>query len=376
MGVRRRHRRRRRAGDVDGGPRDRLLRAGCRGRTCAPALHARPVHPLHGDRGPPVPLVSIAAALTLQPALLSLFGRPGLGRAELGLPFPAFPWRRLASWVVRRRVPVLVLSAAVLVGAAIPALSLRLTPGSISGHPPSLESVRGFDLLRERVAAGAVTPTEIVIDAGSQSRDARSRAQAERCPVPRPRGAAGRERSGEPRTSTAPAATAASSRRPPRVRRAADAAFRPAPARRLTSRAAASDRRRACTSAGFRRRASTSSTARTARCPWLVLAVLVVTFFVLLRAFRSLVLPLKAVVLNVLTVRRRLRRWAWRARLRPRSTAGSRSSSSRRSSGCRWTTRSSSCRACARRGIETGDNKRAVARGLERTGRVDHGGRR
>ena len=36
--------------------------------------------------------------------------------------------------------------------------------------------------------------------------------------------------------------------------------------------------------------------------PWLVLAVLSVTFLILLRAFRSIVLPLKAVVLNVLTV--------------------------------------------------------------------------
>ena len=60
-----------------------------------------------------IPVVSIAAALTLQPALLSLLGRPGRpGRA--GLPFPAFPWPRLASWIMRRRVPLLVLSAAVL----------------------------------------------------------------------------------------------------------------------------------------------------------------------------------------------------------------------------------------------------------------------
>jgi RND superfamily putative drug exporter len=36
--------------------------------------------------------------------------------------------------------------------------------------------------------------------------------------------------------------------------------------------------------------------------PWLVLGVLALTYLVLLRAFRSLVLPLKAIVLNVLTV--------------------------------------------------------------------------
>ncbi len=36
--------------------------------------------------------------------------------------------------------------------------------------------------------------------------------------------------------------------------------------------------------------------------PWLVVAVLVITYFVLLRAFRSVVLPLKAVLLNLLSV--------------------------------------------------------------------------
>jgi RND superfamily putative drug exporter len=36
--------------------------------------------------------------------------------------------------------------------------------------------------------------------------------------------------------------------------------------------------------------------------PWLVLAVLVLTYFLLMRAFRSVVLPLKAVLLNLLAV--------------------------------------------------------------------------
>ena len=36
--------------------------------------------------------------------------------------------------------------------------------------------------------------------------------------------------------------------------------------------------------------------------PWLVLAVIVLTYFLLLRAFRSLILPLKAIVLNVLSI--------------------------------------------------------------------------
>src|SRR5262249_20322940 len=36
--------------------------------------------------------------------------------------------------------------------------------------------------------------------------------------------------------------------------------------------------------------------------PWIVLAVLVLTYFLLLRAFRSVVLPLKAIILNCLSI--------------------------------------------------------------------------
>src|SRR4029450_2839352 len=36
--------------------------------------------------------------------------------------------------------------------------------------------------------------------------------------------------------------------------------------------------------------------------PWLVLAVLVLTYVLLVRAFRSLLLPLKAIVLNLLSI--------------------------------------------------------------------------
>ena len=48
--------------------------------------------------------------------------------------------------------------------------------------------------------------------------------------------------------------------------------------------------------------ASTSSTSAYSAFPWLVLAVLVITYLLLLRAFRSVFLPLKAVIMNLLSV--------------------------------------------------------------------------
>ena len=94
-----------------------------------------------GFAGLVVPLVSIVAALTLQPALLSLLGRRGMWRARLlrlrskSTTSSTALWSRLARTVMRRPVVVLVGSAAVLVAAAVPAVWLQLTPGSVVGHP-------------------------------------------------------------------------------------------------------------------------------------------------------------------------------------------------------------------------------------------------
>src|SRR4029077_15752583 len=50
--------------------------------------------------------------------------------------------------------------------AAAPAFALHLTPGSADGVPRTLPSVQGFDLLRGALGAGALSPTQIVIDSG------------------------------------------------------------------------------------------------------------------------------------------------------------------------------------------------------------------
>ena len=99
-----------------------------------------------------IPLTSIAAALTLQPALLSLYGRRGVARIPL-LPkrFRAEEdtgfWHRLASAIMRRPLAFLGAGAVLLVAAAIPVFGLQLTPGSASGIPQFPQSVRGFDVL-------------------------------------------------------------------------------------------------------------------------------------------------------------------------------------------------------------------------------------
>ena len=117
-----------------------------------------------GFAGLVVPLVSIVGMVTLQPILLARLVRvptaaaraPGVGS-----------WRRLAASVTGRPWPFLLAGLAVLGAAAALAPSLRLTPGAVSSIPGTSESVRGFELLRDRVGTGAVAPTEVVVDTGT-----------------------------------------------------------------------------------------------------------------------------------------------------------------------------------------------------------------
>ena len=85
-GRRRLDRRGRRADDGGSRTRGRLLRPRRRDRAGAPPLRAGAVHPDDGTRGPLIPLVSIAGAVTLQPALLSFCGRRVLRRARARKP--------------------------------------------------------------------------------------------------------------------------------------------------------------------------------------------------------------------------------------------------------------------------------------------------
>ncbi len=119
-----------------------------------------------------VPLVSMLAALTLQPALLSVLGRGAVRStrrsstrarrsAENGL------WPRLARLVLARPAAVTFASLLVLGLAAAPVAALRLTPGSLTAVPQGIASDSGLDLLATGVGPGIITPDEIVLDAGA-----------------------------------------------------------------------------------------------------------------------------------------------------------------------------------------------------------------
>jgi RND superfamily putative drug exporter len=125
-----------------------------------------------GFAGLVVPVVSVLSALTLQPVLLSLLGRGGVRTIALpfgvgrGAPAPGL-WARLARVVTRRPGVVALAATALLVVAASSIGWFQLTPGSVSAIPQNSQAAKGLALLRARGGPGVLTPTQVVIDAGA-----------------------------------------------------------------------------------------------------------------------------------------------------------------------------------------------------------------
>jgi putative drug exporter of the RND superfamily len=261
-----------------------------------------------GLGGALVPLVSVAALLTLQPVLLSLFASRVLVR---GVHYrttrsPANGvWASLAGLVLRRRWLTVGAGLGLLLVLASPVVALRTTPGSILALPPS-EAVRGAEVLSDGVGAGAVTPAQVVVDTGRPGGGIR----------------------GPTREAVARLADIVS--RDPEVMVVANGVRRPyvAAGGRYTRVLVAGRHEFGHPDAlAFVRRLRASLVPRAGFPPgsavvtggvpaqgtdfldrlydWfplLVAAVLGLTAVVLLRAFRSIVLPVKAVVLNLLSV--------------------------------------------------------------------------
>src|SRR5919198_1376096 len=268
-----------------------------------------------------IPLVSIAAAATLQPALLSVYGRRGTKRVPVapwlrrhGVPLPhlAGPdvehgfWARLARGIMRRPSAFLVGGAVVLVAAAIPIFALQLTPGSARGIPQTPEAVRGLNVLRDAVGPGALSPTTIVLDAGA-GRSVRDRPIQSAIRRLETRLYADREvafvQSGLTRRFVD------ASGRYEQVIVAGKHEYGDEPAKSFVSRLRGS----IIPGAGFPNGVRVFAGGGPPQgvdfldraygvFPWLVVPVLVPTDLLPMRAFRSILLPLKAVLLNLLSV--------------------------------------------------------------------------
>jgi RND superfamily putative drug exporter len=217
---------------------------------------------------------------------------------------------------MRRPIAFLLGALAVLIALAVPALQLHLTSGDNRGTPRGTQAAEGLYLLEASIGAGSLAPHQIVVDTG------------------RAGGAL------DPATVAAETRLVASLRSDPRIEAstilapslgsralARQASLIDASARTLQIRAAGRTdagtvqakalvhaiRDDYIPAARFPRSDRVLLTGAPAfgvdfvnkaygAFPWLIAAVLVITYLVLLRAFRSLFLPLKAVILNLVSV--------------------------------------------------------------------------
>ena len=120
-----------------------------------------------------VVITSVLASMTLLPAVLSLLGDrvnrlsiPWISRAQARFDDsrPGGFWDRVPRVVMRWPVVSLLLAGGLLIAAAIPSLGLATGVAGVSSFPDGIESKAAFRVLDEKFSAGQVAPAEIVIN--------------------------------------------------------------------------------------------------------------------------------------------------------------------------------------------------------------------
>jgi RND superfamily putative drug exporter len=244
-----------------------------------------------------IPLVSIAGAMTLQPALLSVCGRRLVRRAR---PRRREPWAALARAIMRRPLAVLVPTAAALLAAAAPIFALHVTPGSLSSLPRSTEATRGFAVLSDAFGPGALTPTELVVDTG---RPGAARAPRIHTALDTIANRLLRDHEVSAVAIGTDATYVSRDGRYARMLVVGRHDYGDPASRALVSRLRKLEVPHTTVLVGGAGPKGADFLSRSyAPLPWLVALALLLTFLVLVRAFRSLLLPLKAVALNLLSV--------------------------------------------------------------------------
>ncbi|SEE81278.1 MMPL family transporter [Jiangella alba] len=116
-------------------------------------------------------LVTMLASLTLLPSLLTVFGKRIekriLAHAQRSKRQPGARWRRLADAVRRRPLPPLVAAVAILLALSAPALGMRLGFADAGNEDASATSRQAYDLLAEGFGPGFNGPLIVLAEGAS-----------------------------------------------------------------------------------------------------------------------------------------------------------------------------------------------------------------
>jgi len=119
-----------------------------------------------GIAGVLVVFFAAAAALTLLPAVLGILG-PNVERGRLfgrhGRHEGAGFWAALSSWVMKHPVFVLIPTLSFLIALGAPFLNVNVSSPDATILPTDLESRQGFDLLTEKYGQGEISPFVIAV---------------------------------------------------------------------------------------------------------------------------------------------------------------------------------------------------------------------
>jgi RND superfamily putative drug exporter len=249
------------------------------------ALIALPVPFLRsvGFTGLLIPVISVVAALTLLPALLLTFGTKLAWPNRRTSDPESRLWRRIGGWVVAHRWVATVTSAVVLLALASPLLGLRLgSPSNDSlastGGPAATAITR---VERSGIGAGLTQPIEILTRHPASVVHSIGTIAGVATVIAPPAWTSGNSAIVDAWTS-ADASSAAGRSAAEAVRRVADG--------------------EGARVGGIPAQNADFITAVYGNAWWIGLIIIAITFALLARALRSIVLPIKALVLNIVSV--------------------------------------------------------------------------
>jgi putative drug exporter of the RND superfamily len=247
-------------------------------------------------------LLVLLASLTLTPALLSRFGhrvvRPSRSerkRAASGRPHES-AWRRWSTMIQARPTPLALLSLAVMLACLIPFFSLRLDSSDAGNDPSGTTSYQAFNMLARGFGPGFNGPLLVAVELPSSSAQgslpqvrAALAHTADVVAVTPPRlSPSGKVAVMEAYPRSAPQATATTNL----VNKLRDQVFPPLK-RKLGVTASIG---------GFTAGSIDFSHVLSAKLPLFIAIVVVLSALLLLVIFRSVVIPIQAAVMNLLSI--------------------------------------------------------------------------